>query len=177
MANHYRSVLSSGGGVQPTGDAVAADVLTGKTFSNASAVDIAGTMPNRGAVSGQATPSQPYTIPAGYHNGSGRVTAEASAPTTLTIENISNGVTKTYSNKKDAILIVEIFRSDAAWSGDNHYTVSGMTLIQQSTNVSSGIPVALGGSTIHVQRTMYLITADSATFTTPSYPTCNTLIE
>lgn len=75
MANHYRSVLASGGGVQPTGDAVAADVLTGKTFSNANAVGIAGTMPNRGAVSGQATPSQPYTIPAGYHNGSGVVTA------------------------------------------------------------------------------------------------------
>lgn len=75
MANHYRSVLESGGGVQPTGDAVAADVLTGKTFSNANAVGIAGTMPNRGAVSGQATPSQPYTIPAGYHNGNGVVTA------------------------------------------------------------------------------------------------------
>lgn len=76
MSNVYRSVLTSGGGVQPTGDAVAADVLTGKTFSNASAVGIAGTMPNNGAVSGQATPSQPYTIPAGYHNGSGVVTAE-----------------------------------------------------------------------------------------------------
>lgn len=75
MANHYRSVLASGGGIQPTGDAVAADVLSGKTFSNASAVGINGTMPNRGAVSGQATPSQPYTIPAGYHNGSGIVTA------------------------------------------------------------------------------------------------------
>lgn len=75
MANHYRSVLASGGGVQPTGDAIAADVLTGKTFSNANTVGITGTMPNNGAVSGQATPSQPYTIPAGYHNGSGVVTA------------------------------------------------------------------------------------------------------
>lgn len=177
MANHYRSVLESGGGVQPTGDAVAADVLTGKTFSNANAVGISGTMPNRGAVSGQATPSQPYTIPAGYHNGSGTVTAESSAPTTFSIENISNGVAKTYSNKKGAILVVEMFRSDTAWSGDNQYTVSGMTLIQQSTNVSSGIPVALGGSTIHVQRTLYQITANNASFTTPTYPTCNTLIE
>ena len=75
MANMYRSVLAGGGGVQPTGDAVAADVLTGKTFSNADGIGKTGTMPNNGAVSGQATPSQPYTIPAGYHNGSGIVTA------------------------------------------------------------------------------------------------------
>lgn len=78
MSNLYRSVLESGGGVVPTGDAVAADVLTGKTFSNASAVGISGTMPNNGAVSGTASPSQPYTIPAGYHNGSGVVTAVGS---------------------------------------------------------------------------------------------------
>lgn len=76
MSNLYRSVLASGGGVVPTGDAVAADVLTGKTFSNASDVGISGTMPNNGAVSGTATPSQPYTIPAGYHNGNGIVTAQ-----------------------------------------------------------------------------------------------------
>lgn len=75
MANMYRSVLAGGGGVQPTGDAVAADVLTGKTFSNADGIGKTGTMPNNGAVSGTATPSQPYTIPAGYHNGSGTVTA------------------------------------------------------------------------------------------------------
>lgn len=74
MANMYRSVLASGG-TTPTGDAVAADVLTGKTFSNAQATGISGTMPNNGAVSGTATPNQPYTIPAGYHNGSGQVTA------------------------------------------------------------------------------------------------------
>lgn len=74
MANMYRSVLS-GGGTVPTGDAVAADVLSGKTFSNANATGITGTMTNNGAVSGVATPSQPYTIPAGYHNGNGVVTA------------------------------------------------------------------------------------------------------
>lgn len=78
MANMYRSVLAGGGGVQPTGDAVAADVLSGKTFSNADGIGKTGTMPNNGAVSGTATPSQPYTIPAGYHNGSGTVTAAGS---------------------------------------------------------------------------------------------------
>ena len=73
MANMYRSVLSGGGGAA-TGDAIASDVLIGKTFSNAQNTGIAGTMPNNGAVSGSATPSNPYTIPEGYHNGLGEVT-------------------------------------------------------------------------------------------------------
>ena len=75
MANHYRSVLASG--AQATGDAVAADVLTGKTFSNASAVGVSGTMPNNGAVSQTINAGQSYTIPAGYHNGNGTVSANA----------------------------------------------------------------------------------------------------
>lgn len=85
MANKYRSVLASGGGVQPTGNAQPADVLSGKTFSNADGIDKTGTMVNRGAVSGTATPTQPYTIPAGYHNGSGTVTAPSVAPSNFII--------------------------------------------------------------------------------------------
>ena len=77
MANMYRSVLSGGGAA--VGDATAADVLTGKTFSGAVGSGVAGTMPNNGAVSGTASPDQPYTIPEGYHNGLGSVTASGSA--------------------------------------------------------------------------------------------------
>ena len=77
MANAYRSVLKSGGGVQPTGDAVEANVLAGKTFSNADGVGKTGTMVNRGAVSETLAAGQSYTVPEGYHNGSGTVTAES----------------------------------------------------------------------------------------------------
>ena len=84
MANLYKSVLASGGGVEPTGNAQPADVLATKTFSNADGVGKVGTMVNNGAVSGVATASQPYTVPAGYHNGSGVVTASYSpSKTTL----------------------------------------------------------------------------------------------
>lgn len=76
MSNAYRAVVSAGGGAA-VGDATAADVLTGKTFSGAVGSGVAGTMPNNGAVSGTASPGNPYTIPAGYHNGSGQVTASA----------------------------------------------------------------------------------------------------
>lgn len=74
MANKYRSVLASVG-TQPTGNAVPADVLSGKTFSNADGIDKVGTMVNRGAVSQTLNAGESYTIPVGYHNGNGVVTA------------------------------------------------------------------------------------------------------
>lgn len=59
-------------------DAVAANLLYGKkahTNSSGSAVQITGTMPNNGAVAGtfDGLTTLSYTIPAGYHNGSGTV--------------------------------------------------------------------------------------------------------
>ena len=72
MANMYKSTLENV--LTPTGNATSADVLSGKTFMNANGAQT-GSMTNNGAVSGVATPTQPYTIPAGFHNGSGTVTA------------------------------------------------------------------------------------------------------
>lgn len=54
--------------------ATAADVLATKVFVDKTGKSVAGTMANNGAVSqviSVATPS--YTVPAGYHNGSGKV--------------------------------------------------------------------------------------------------------
>lgn len=55
--------------------ATAANVLDGKFFVDASGTKVEGTMTNRGAVNatidGLTTTS--YTVPAGYHNGSGKV--------------------------------------------------------------------------------------------------------
>lgn len=60
------------------GTAVAADVLTGKTFTNNSQVGTAGTMPNNGTWSQTITPNasqeQVIVIPGGYHSGSGQIT-------------------------------------------------------------------------------------------------------
>ena len=75
MGNAYRSVLA----LKPTGDAVPANVLAGKTFSNADGAGKTGTMANNGAVSITLTDQDPtYTIPEGYHNGSGVVGFTAS---------------------------------------------------------------------------------------------------
>ena len=54
--------------------ATAGDLLINKT-AYAGGKKIQGTMPNRGTVSKTLPAGQAYTIPAGYHNGSGKVTA------------------------------------------------------------------------------------------------------
>ena len=55
-------------------DATAGDVLANKIIVEADGSVTAGTMPNRGAVSQTIdTSTTSYTIPAGYHNGSGTV--------------------------------------------------------------------------------------------------------
>jgi len=75
-------------GAAATGDAVAADVLTGKTFSNGTSSGIAGGMANNGAVT--ITPgTTAQTIAAGYHNGSGTVATDAN----LLAANIVSGKT------------------------------------------------------------------------------------
>ncbi|WP_460509967.1 Lcl C-terminal domain-containing protein [Hydrogenophaga soli] len=70
-----------------SGNATAADVLTGKTFSNSSANGVAGSMADNGAVN--ITPgTAAQTIPAGYHNGAGSVAGDAN----LVSGNIKSGV-------------------------------------------------------------------------------------
>lgn len=89
------------------GTAVASDVLSGKTFTNASSVNISGTMTNNGAVSITITPnasSQSYTIPKGYHNGSGKVTVNA-ANIAAPLNNWQIGGSKTGSGFNEEYLV------------------------------------------------------------------------
>lgn len=87
----------------PSGNAAEAQVLAGYTFSNASGVGKAGGMPNRGAVTAGLNAGGAYTIPAGYHNGAGKVTAAAlSAQTSATAAagNITAGKTAWVNGRK-----------------------------------------------------------------------------
>ena len=70
------------------GDAIASEILEGKTFSNKDEVGVAGTMVNNGAIT--FDPGISYqTIPEGYHNGSGTVKGDAN----LVSGNIKTGAT------------------------------------------------------------------------------------
>ena len=65
------------------GNAAQSSVLSGNTFTSTSGIKIAGTMPDNGAVAPSALAAGgSYTIPAGYHNGSGKVTAQSLATMT-----------------------------------------------------------------------------------------------
>lgn len=58
-----------------TGNAKTGDVLSGKTFSNSNGNGLTGSMTNRGSWGTTINPGGSVTIPAGYHVGSGKVSA------------------------------------------------------------------------------------------------------
>ena len=66
---------------QTGGTAIAGDILSGKTaYVNGNKVT--GTMVNQGAKTATLNAGQSYTIPAGYHNGQGKITANSLASQT-----------------------------------------------------------------------------------------------
>lgn len=73
--------------------AVAAEILSDKTaYKNGT--KLTGTMPNRGAVTGSiSTVAGEYTIPQGYHDGSGKVSIIATEQAKLIATNIREGIT------------------------------------------------------------------------------------
>ena len=74
---YYNSVfILASGGVDDVSFS-ASDLLTGKTANDSNGEKVNGTMPNKGAVTASLNCGGSYTIPAGYHNGSGKVTANS----------------------------------------------------------------------------------------------------
>lgn len=85
-----------------------AEMLIGKT-AYARGTKLTGTMPNNGAVSGEiSTVDEQYTIPQGYHDGSGKAQIAPTEQTKIIPENIREGITilgveGTMSGTEDAI--------------------------------------------------------------------------
>lgn len=78
-----------------TKDATAAaeEILSGKTAYK-SGTKVTGTMKNNGAVSGKInTKAGQYTVPQGYHDGSGKVQIDSTEQAKLIPANIREGVT------------------------------------------------------------------------------------
>lgn len=72
--------------------AVAAEILLNKTAYKNGA-KLIGTMPNNGSVAGAiATKEGQYTVPQGYHDGSGKVSIDATEQAKIVASNIRQGV-------------------------------------------------------------------------------------
>lgn len=73
--------------------ASAAEILAGKTAYN-KAAKVTGTMKNNGAVTGTISKkAEQYTVPQGYHDGSGKVSIAATEQAKIIPENIREGIT------------------------------------------------------------------------------------
>ena len=73
--------------------AAVAEILADKT-AYARGSKLTGSMPNNGAVSGKITiKEEEYTVPLGYHDGSGKVSIDADEQAKLIPANIREGVT------------------------------------------------------------------------------------
>jgi hypothetical protein len=87
-------------------NAVVAEILSGKT-AHARGTALTGTMPNNGSVIGTiSTVAGQYTVPQGYHDGSGKVGISSTEQSKIVATNIRQGVeilgvTGTMSGQED----------------------------------------------------------------------------
>lgn len=73
--------------------AAAAEILISKT-AYVNGAKVTGTMPNRGAVTGTiTTKAGQYTVPQGYHDGSGKVSISSTEQAKIIAANIRQGIT------------------------------------------------------------------------------------
>ena len=114
--------LSAGKLAQAT--AADTDVLAGKKYYAGDKTIKEGKMPNRGAVSKAIYPGDTYEIPAGYHNGNGRVTAKRSYTTvylgaqTAYYTSFTYNVKANYPAIYDKLSRSNFYTVPYAWSGN-----------------------------------------------------------
>lgn len=122
--------------------AAAADVLATKVFIAADGTTTTGTMANNGGVSktlDATTGNQSYTIPAGYHNGNGKVTVvleEKTATPTTTTQNITPTAGKVLS-KVTVSAIPAIYGDATEADAVAANILSGKKAIVKANNVAT----------------------------------------
>lgn len=120
-------------------DAVAANILYGKkahSINNGTAVALTGTMTNNGAVTQTLTPlTTSYTIPEGYHSGSGTVSivteTKSATPTTS-----SQTITPTSGKVLSSVTVGAIPAEYADTTGDDGVAANVLAGVLVHTNVN-----------------------------------------
>ena len=135
------------------------EALTGKTF-HARGQAYTGTMPNNGAVTGTiTTKAQEYTVPQGYHDGSGKVSISSTEQAKIIATNIRQGITilgveGSMSGSEDmhaqAKTVTPTFSSqtispDSGYNCLSEVTVNAIT-VTYSDNAAGGKTVTIGAT-------------------------------
>lgn len=136
----------------------AAEILEGKTAAAGGQV-LTGTMPNNGAVNGEITEkAAAYTIPIGFHDGSGSVSIAADEQAKLIPSNIKAGVvilgvTGEHSGAEPATAqakeVTPTFKDQTVLPDEgidylSQVLVKGI-LMTRTENAAGGITVTIGG--------------------------------
>lgn len=141
--------------------AAAGNVLAGKVFVDANGNAVTGTMTNQGAVNTTVAAGETYTIPAGYHNGSGKVTGAASSGYQVMAGSVApsttaQSLTVNHGLGKKPVGVV-LYRTDstgvyivrAEWINNTTYVQTNTSLIAASANVTTS-SITISHNTIGV---------------------------
>lgn len=136
-----------------------AEMISGKT-AHARGAQLTGTMPNNGAVTGTiSTVSQEYTVPLGYHDGSGKVGISSTEQAKIIASNIRQGVeilgvTGTMSGEEgvnaQTKTVTPSASSQTVTPDTNYNYLTEVTVnaipYETSSNAAGGITVTIAGS-------------------------------
>lgn len=137
--------------------ATAADILYGET-AYADGSKVTGTMASNGAVTGTiSAKAGVYTIPAGYHNGSGTVAISATEQAKIIADNIKSGVTilgvtgtyvTGYNYQTKTVTpstVAQTITADSGYDALETVTVSAIPYEEES-NSAGGTTVTIAGA-------------------------------
>ena len=137
--------------------AAAAEILNGKT-AYVAGNKITGTMPNKGAVAGEiSNKDTDFTIPAGFHDGSGKVGISSTEKQKLIAENIKTGISilgvvgsyggeeiKSQTNKNVTPTFAEqVITPDSGYDYLSQVTVAAIK-VTKTDNAAGGVTVTVG---------------------------------
>lgn len=136
--------------------AAVAEILAGKT-AHARGTQLTGTMPNRGSVTGVlADKDEVFTIPQGYHDGSGSVGIDATEMAKIIPGNIKAGVeilgeTGTYSGEAISVQsktvtpsnVQQVVLPDADYDYLSQVTVNAIPYTE-TDNAAGGYTITIG---------------------------------